>query len=54
MNTFDEYLNEVYGTFEVCGITVQASDILKECDPVAYRCYKVDFESFDEVCHEDD
>jgi hypothetical protein len=54
MDLFDEYLDEVYGTFDVCGITFKASDIMKNCDPVAYRCYQADFRSFDEVCSEDE
>jgi hypothetical protein len=52
MNNFDNYLDEVYGSFEVCGITIPASIILRECDPTAYRCYLNDYESMEEECHE--
>ena len=41
---FDDYLDEFYGEVEVCGMTYSASYALKECDPVAYRCMKSDYE----------
>lgn len=53
MAKFDNYLDEVYGTFEVCGINFRAADILKQLDPIAYDCYKYDFEDVAEECHED-
>jgi len=33
-NEYDNMLDEVYGEF----MDMQASYILKECDPIAYRC----------------
>ena len=42
---FDEYLDEAYDEVNICGITYSASYALKECDPVAYRCAKSDYES---------
>jgi hypothetical protein len=52
MNNFDNYLDDVFGSFEIHGITFSASTILKECDPVAYSCYLNDYESVEESCHE--
>jgi len=43
---FEDYLNDSYGRIEICGTVFFASDILKECDPIAYRVYLSDFESF--------
>ncbi len=34
---YDEYMQEVYGDIEVCGIRMDALDVLKHMDPVAYR-----------------
>jgi hypothetical protein len=42
---FEDYLNDSYGRIEICGMVFFPSDILKECDPVAYRVYLSDFES---------
>ena len=42
---FDSYLDDVEETVTVCGITFYPSDILKSCDPIAYRCDKSDYES---------
>ncbi len=39
--TEDEYedmLNEIYGTVEVCGMTMDAGRILREMDETAFRC----------------
>lgn len=33
----DELLDEIHPTVQICGITFHASDILFECDPIAYR-----------------
>jgi len=52
MNNFDQYLDEVYGTIEVCGVVFYASQILKAIDPIAYRCYLNDYESMGDECHE--
>ena len=42
---FDEYLNETYPEIEVAGIFFLPSDILKSCDPIAYNCGFIDWES---------
>ena len=42
---FDEYLDEIESEVTVCGMTYNPSDVLKSCDPVAYRCAKSDYES---------
>jgi len=34
---FDDFLQEAYGTIEVCGMTMDAGIVLKECDNTAYR-----------------
>lgn len=36
---------EDQGEITVCGITFDASEILKELDPIAYRCAFADFSS---------
>ena len=42
---YDEFLDEIEGSVTVAGMEFYASDILKSCDPIAYRCGKVDYES---------
>ena len=42
---YDEFLDEVSGSVTVAGMEFYASDILKSCDPIAYRCGKNDYES---------
>ena len=42
---YDEFLDEVEGSVTVAGMEFYASDILKSCDPVAYRCGKADYGS---------
>jgi len=42
---FEDYVNDSYGTITICGQVFFASDILKECDPIAFRVYQSDFES---------
>lgn len=44
-NEYDEFIDDIEGSVTVAGMEFQASDILKSCDPVAYRCGKADFES---------
>ena len=41
---FDEFLDDE-GSVTVCGMEFYPSDILKSCDPIAYRCAKSDYES---------
>ena len=40
---FDEYLDEIYGTVEVAGLTFDVVTALKELDPIAYHCSYVDW-----------
>ena len=42
---FDEFLDDVEQSVNVCGMEFYPSDILKSCDPIAYRCAKSDYES---------
>ena len=42
---FEEELNEIYGTVNVCGFEMDAGTVLKECDPVAFRCGLADKET---------
>lgn len=42
---FDEALDESWGTFKIADMFFYPSQILKECDPIAYRCALADFES---------
>ena len=41
---FDEMLDESYPVFEIGNLTFTASQILRECDPIAYRQSLLDFE----------
>lgn len=40
-----DYLNEIYGSVEVCGHTFEQGDLLQDADPTAFRCGKSDYES---------
>lgn len=42
---FDDFLDEIEESVNVCGMEFYPSDILKSCDPIAYRCAKSDYES---------
>ena len=42
---FDEVLDEIEESVTICGMKFYPSDILKSCDPIAYRCAKSDYES---------
>ena len=42
---FDSFLDDVEESVIISGIVFYPSDILKSCDPVAYRCAKSDYES---------
>ena len=42
---YDDFLDEIEGSVTVAGMEFYASDILKSCDPIAYRCGKVDYEA---------
>ena len=43
---FDECLDEA-GSIKVAGCTFYPSQLLKECDPIAYRCGLNDFADFE-------
>ena len=49
---FEDYLNDSYGRIEICGTVFFDSDILRECDPIAFRVYQSDFESMNEENNE--
>lgn len=40
---YDDILDEVYGEFKIGSIVFLASEVLKELDPIAYRCGFVDY-----------
>ena len=42
---YDDFLDDCYPTVELMGMTFYPSDVLKSCDPIAYRCSKSDYES---------
>ena len=42
---FDEWLDDVYPTYQIAGITLYPSQILKNCDPIAYRIAKSEIEN---------
>ena len=44
-NEFDEFLDDCNETYNIGNMTFYPSDILKYCDPIAYRCSKSDYES---------
>lgn len=44
-NEFDEFLDDCYETYNLSGMTFYPSDILKSCDPIAYRISKSEYES---------
>ena len=41
---FDDWLDDVYPTYEIAGVTLYPSQILKSCDPIAYRVALADIE----------
>jgi hypothetical protein len=45
---FEDYLNDAYPKVTIAGIVFFPSDILRECDPIAFRVYQSDFESMNE------
>jgi len=38
LEMFNEMLDDCEGPVELCGMTYSASNVLREIDPVAYRC----------------
>jgi hypothetical protein len=45
---FDEMLDECYEPFKIGEMTFYASDILRDCDPIAYRIAVGEYEDKDE------
>ena len=45
---FDDWLDDVYPTYAIGGITLYPSQILKNCDPIAYRIAMSEMEDDDE------
>lgn len=45
---FNDWLDDVYPTYEIAGITLYPSQILKDCDPVAYRIALSEIEDDDD------
>ena len=43
-NYWDEMLDEVYEPVIICGIEFLPSQILRDCDPIAYQVYRLDYE----------
>ena len=44
--TDEEYqleLDDLYGEVNVCGMTMRAGYVLREMDPTAFRCGKIDY-----------
>ena len=44
-NVFDDLLDDCNDDVVICGITFSASQILKACDPIAYRSLFADYEN---------
>jgi hypothetical protein len=42
---FEDYINDMYPRVTIFGQVFFPSDILRECDPEAFRIYQKDFES---------
>lgn len=42
---YEEYLSEIYGDVDICGMPFDSGRALKELDPTAFRCGLVDYES---------
>jgi hypothetical protein len=45
---FDEMLDECYPVFKIGEMTFYPSQILKECDPIAYRIGVSEYEDIEE------
>ena len=43
-DNFDNFIDEMYGEIEICGLSYYASNALKRVDEVAYRCGICDYE----------
>ena len=51
---FDDMLDEMFGTVEICGIEYSASIALYRVDEIAYRVGMNDYESILREAHEED
>lgn len=40
---YTDYIDDNYKDIEVMGITIPASEVLRQCDPTAFRVYFHDF-----------
>jgi len=45
-DNFDDILDECYPSYKMCDIEFYASQILRECDPIAYNCSMDDEKSY--------
>jgi hypothetical protein len=43
LDLFDQSIDDTYPTVSIAGLEWDASRVLRECDPIAYRCYSLDF-----------
>lgn len=56
---FEEYIDDAYGTIFVGDLEYTASDVIKNCDPIAWRCMmadgitEVDMGKYDDTGDED-
>ena len=44
-NDFIDFINDIEPEITICGITFSPGDILKEMDPIAFSCFKSDYEA---------
>ena len=45
---FDDYLDQIHEEYSMGWIIFRPSQILKECDPIAYRIALSEYEDFEE------
>ena len=43
---YDEFLNDSNGLVRVAGLVFEPAEVLKACDPIAYRVGLADYESW--------
>jgi len=48
--SFDDYLDTVYEPYYIMGMYIQASKVLKECDPIAYSIAEYTYSYPEEEC----
>lgn len=41
---YEDVLDEIYGDVEICGMRYSSGRALRDLDPVAFRCGKIDYE----------